>query len=115
MTEPQKESTVLVKEPSARMVRIYRLEDLRKEALARADSMVSGKGADYGHWSEYPEVVIAGIGFAKAKRALELALQRASNPDHKPKFEALEDTALDGINYFSFLYGKAKGAKDGLL
>ncbi len=101
-------------EPTPRQVRIYKMEDLRKEALARADSMVSGKGADYGHWSEYPEIVIAGINYAKAKRALELSLQRAANPDHKPKFEALEDTALDGINYLSFLYGKAKAAKEGI-
>lgn len=98
-----------------RKARIAKLETLRQEAIARADSMVSGKGADYGHWSEYPEVVIASLCFVKAKRALELALQRAANPDHQPKFEAFEDTALDGINYFSFMYGKAKGKKEGVV
>jgi len=115
--EQPKETTVTVREKPlmCRPEKIARMEELRKEALAKADAMVSGKGADYGHWSAYPEIVLASLNFVKAKRTLELAIQRASNPTHQAKNEPFEDSALDGINYLSFLHARSMSVKEGLL
>ncbi len=90
---------------------IDQLEAARREALAKADDMVSRKGRDYGHWSEYPEVVLASLTFVKAKRMLELAI-RAKVGDGKEANEPMEDSALDLINYASFMYGKVRDRKE---
>ena len=88
------------------------LEALRKEGLDRADQLTLKKGADYGHWSGYPAVALAALCFVKAKRMLELSVKIAADPDAREANEPLEDSALDIINYGSFLYAltvKRKG------
>lgn len=99
--------------PSEAMKKREDLEELRKEALEVASSLVKKKGADYGHWSEYPMVALAALNFVKAKRMLNLAVKTASNPFADVKNESMEDTCVDAINYNSFMYallseGKAK-------
>lgn len=84
---------------------IDELEKLREEALSKAGAMVARKGRDYGHWSDYPEVVLASLTFVKAKRLLELAV-RSARGDDKEANEPMEDSALDLINYASFLAAK---------
>jgi hypothetical protein len=86
-------------------------EWLRKGALKKASGMVKGKGGDYGHFSEYPEVVLASNIFTKAKRLLNLAIKATRGG--KEVNEPMEDSALDLINYASFIYSKVMHRKGG--
>lgn len=88
---------------------IEEFEALRKEALAKSDAMTAKKGDDYGHWSTYPEIVLASLTFVKAKRMLQLAMKTIAGGAETN--EPMEDSALDLINYASFLYGKIKERK----
>lgn len=89
--------------PKAPTSALDMLDEFRKFGLAEASGMVAGKDSDYGHWSEYPDVVLASLMFTGAKRAVEL-----TRKDDEAVNKSLEDTCLDLINCASFLYGKLK-------
>ncbi len=84
---------------------IEELENLRREALAKADALTEKKGRDYGHWSSYDLVTLAALNMVKAKRLLHLAVKVTADPSCKEANEPMEDSAVDAINYGSFIYG----------
>lgn len=90
-----------------------KLEMLRTLSLQIADQLTKQKGKDYGHFSEYPLVVVAGNSLTKAKRGLHLACQMEVNPETKAQFEGIEDSFKDQINYASFAWALAMERKYG--
>lgn len=83
-------------------------QSLMADSVERANALHELKGKDYGHFSEYPAVVLAALNFVKAKRILELSVKRAAYPDSAPAFESIEDSCLDQLNYVRFLYAVLK-------
>lgn len=88
------------------------MEILRKDALAKADALTVKKGQDYGKWYDYDEVTLAALNLVKAKRLLHLAIKIAANPQCLEANEPMEDSAVDAVNYASFLYGKVRERKE---
>jgi len=83
-------------------------KSLMADSVEKANALHELKGKDYGHFSEYPAVVLAALNFVKAKRILELSVKRAADPAAAPVFESLEDSCLDQLNYVRFLYAVLK-------
>jgi len=83
-------------------------DELLSESHRLALEIHRKKDHDYGHFSQYPDVVLASNIFTKAKRILELTMRAHVNPDMRPKFESVDDSCLDLINYASFLWAKNK-------
>lgn len=94
-------------------MRREKLEALRHSAMAKAESLLARKGADYAWWGEYPPIALAGLNFVKAKRILELSTKVAANPESQEANEPLEDSCIDLINYASFLYALTIERKEG--
>lgn len=77
------------------------------EAVRLADILHQKKGQDYGHFSEYPPIVLASLCFVKAKRILTLSIKRANTEGDQGNvetFESMKDSCLDLLNYSRFLY-----------
>ena len=68
------------------------------------------KQADY-----YPNGVMTllDISYAKMLRMQSVVAAMQHDPNYKPNFESLEDSAKDTINYCSFIVSYCRGAMDG--
>lgn len=77
---------------------------LLQEAVDKANALHKKKGKDYGHFSEYPDVVLASAIYLKAKRLVELTVKEAVG--QAATFEPIDDSCLDAVNYLRFLYAK---------
>lgn len=78
-------------------------EDLLREAASKADALIEKKSNDYGHFSLYPDIVLASLIWVKGRRILEIVQKQKT-----PNFESIEDSCLDILNYVRFLYAKQK-------
>ena len=98
---PMKESIVVLNE-------CIELQTRKSNDYQNPNSIV--RQADY-----YPQGVATILDIIHAKnlrmRSVLEAMQR--DPNYKPNFESLEDSAKDAINYCSFLVAYLRGAIDG--
>lgn len=78
-------------------------EELLREASTKADALIEKKSNDYGHFSLYPDIVLASLIWVKGRRILEIVQKQKT-----PNFESIEDSCLDILNYVRFLYAKQK-------
>jgi len=109
---PIKDGSASGKPETRRGNRRARMEADRQSAFTRCAQLVEKKGKDYGHWTEYHPLDVAGVNGVKAKRIRELTMQLVSNPDEFLEAnEPLEDSILDAMNYLSFLYALVRETK----